>query len=98
MVPAIKATGRELVERWILQNRGLGKTNEEMVKTTFVYGDEILTLVANEQGMVEIHSQPGKVVVFRKIDELDLTHTCRACGWEHESHKEAIECCMEIVE
>lgn len=94
-MPAIKATGKELVERWILQNRGLGKTNEEMIQTTFVYGDEILTLVASEQGDVEVESNKGKVVVFRQIDELDMTHTCRACGTEHQSHKEAIECCME---
>ncbi len=98
MMQAIKATGKELAERWILQNRGLGKTNEEMINTTFVYGDVILTLVANEQGNLEIESKKGRVVVFRKIDELDLTHTCRACGMEHQSHKEAVECCMDIEE
>lgn len=94
-MPVIKATGRELVERWILQNLTIGKTNEELLNTTFVYGDEILTLAANEQGNVEIETRHGKVVVFRQIDELDMTHTCRACGTEHQSHKEAIECCME---
>lgn len=94
---ATKATGKELVERWILQNRGIGRTNEDMLNTTFVYGDEILTLVANGQNL-EIEFQQGQVVVFRKIDELDMTHSCRACGLEHQSHKEAIECCMDIEE
>lgn len=91
-----KATGRELVQRWILQNEAIGKTKEDMMGTTFVYGDEILTLAAIGDESIGIQSQKGRVVVFRKLDDLDLSHTCRACGLEHPSHKGAIECCMDI--
>lgn len=91
-----QATGEELVERWILFNRGLRRTHDQMKGTTFVYGNEILTLISNERGDLEIKSQQKPVVVFRKIDELDLTNTCRACGMEHPSYKEAIECCVDI--
>ncbi|MEW9670930.1 hypothetical protein [Ammoniphilus sp. 3BR4] len=95
-MPTTKATGKELVQRWIIQNEGLGKTMDEMMGTTFVYGNEVLTLVADEKDSFRIESQIGRVVVFRKIDELDLSHSCRACGLEHHSHKEAIECCMDV--
>lgn len=92
-----KATGKELVERWILQNKGLGRTKDEMTgTTTFVYGNEILTLTSNEQGDLEIKSQQTRVVLFRKLDELDMTNSCRACGLEHETYKDAIECCIDI--
>lgn len=91
-----QATGRELIERWVLIQRGLGKTNDEMKETTFVYGNEILTIHFNEQGSIKIESEQKHVVVFRKMDELDMTNTCRACSIEHQSYKDAIECCVEI--
>lgn len=91
-----KATGKDLVERWILQNRGLGRTKDQMTGTTFVYGNEILTLTSSEQGNLEIESQQTRVVLFRKLDELDMTNSCRVCGLEHETYKDAIECCIDI--
>lgn len=93
-----QATGRDLIERWVLIHRGLGKTNDEMKETMFVYGNEILTLHFNEQGALEIEAEKKHVVVFRKMDELDMTNTCRACSMEHLSYKDAIECCVDIEE
>ncbi|MEW9673726.1 hypothetical protein [Ammoniphilus sp. 3BR4] len=93
-----QATGKELIERWILQNRGIGRTTDQMIGTTFVYGNEISTLSSNERGELEIHSEKSRVVVFRKMDELDMTNTCRACSLEHQSYKDSIECCVDIEE
>ncbi|MEW9672925.1 hypothetical protein [Ammoniphilus sp. 3BR4] len=91
-----KATGKEFVERWILLNRGSGKTNDQMKGTTFVYGNEVLTLTSNERGDLEINSHQTNVIVFRQMIELDMRNICRACSMEHQSYKDAIECCVDI--
>ncbi|MEW9673185.1 hypothetical protein [Ammoniphilus sp. 3BR4] len=93
-----KATGKELVERWIYQNRGLGRTTDQMEGTTFVYGNEILTLTSNKRGTLDIQSKQTPVVIFRKMDELEMRNICRACSLEHTSYKEAVECCVDIEE
>lgn len=93
-----KATGKELVERWIQQSKGLGRSLDHLKETTFVYGNEILTLTPSERGTLDIQSKPSNVVIFRKMDELDMKNTCRACGVEHLSYKDAIECCVNIEE
>ena len=96
---AAKSKSVELVDKWIQQNREHGATEEEMIDTTFVFGDEIMHLIRNENGALEVEHKVGHVVIFRNRDELNINkNMCRACGMEHSSYKEAIECCMEMEE
>ncbi len=94
-----KSKGVDLVQKWIEQNREQGKTEDEMIDTTFVFGDEIMHLIRSESGVLEVEHKLGHVVVFRNRDELSFNmNMCRACGMEYASYKEAIECCMEMEE
>ncbi|KIL49382.1 hypothetical protein [Jeotgalibacillus soli] len=92
-----QTTGKELIEKWIVQNVISGKTSQELSGTLFVYGDEAMTLTSTETGSLEIITEEvSNVVVFRKKNESDATNMCRACGVDHSTFKEALECCADI--
>ncbi|WP_134701800.1 hypothetical protein [Ammoniphilus sp. YIM 78166] len=94
-----KSKGVDLVQKWIQQSFEQGKTEAELIDTTFVFGDEIMHLIRNQVGVLEVEQKVGHVVIFRNREELGLNkNMCRACGIEHGSYKEAIECCMEMEE
>ncbi|HJV45071.1 MAG TPA: hypothetical protein VJ824_05005 [Bacillota bacterium] len=85
--------GKDLVQKWVQQSRSHGKTDDQIIGTVFVYGDEMLTLEKAENGELVIESKKTPVVIFRKLNELHKSNVCRACGTEYHSHKEAIQCC-----
>lgn len=86
-------TGMELVNKWIETNRGLGKSDEEMDGTRFVFGDTLYTIKKNGNGRFEIDSSPGKIVVFRDAREYSDELTCRICGTRYDNKIETIRCC-----
>lgn len=88
--------GIELVEKWVHQNRIHGKTNEQMAGTTFVFGDEVISLNLNESGILKIEYKQGPVIIFRQADHVNQPNVCRACGMEHLNYKDAIQCCTNI--
>lgn len=88
---------RELIDRWMVQQLINGQTNEELSETLFVYGDEAATLRLNDNGSLRIEREPvKKVVAFRRAEEASTLNMCRACGMDHSSYKEALECCAHI--
>ena len=94
----IETTSRELIEKWIVQNILVGKSNAELAGTFFVYGDETFSLRLTSMGGLEIapEHEVSQVVVFRKKEEVQPVNICRACGIDYSSFKEAIECCADL--
>jgi len=92
-----ETTSRELIERWIVQNILEGKSNDQLVGTMFVYGNEAFMLTQSSTGALEIVEQrSSQVIVFRKKEDAQPVNSCRACGTDYSSIKEAIECCADV--
>ncbi|ATY85405.1 hypothetical protein CVV65_11095 [Kyrpidia spormannii] len=87
-------TGFQLVHKWIERNRGLGKTDEEMMKVQFVYGDTLYRLRKTDNGEIAVDAEPGTVIIFRDERELEDELTCRICGARYTNKIDTIRCCM----
>lgn len=90
-----RVKGIDLVNNWIHLNREHGKTDTEMAGTTFIFGNEVITLYQSVFGGLKMESKSGPVVVFRQLIEEIYPNVCRACGMEHDNHKDAVVCCTK---
>lgn len=90
-------SGKEFIEDWVSQRMQMGKTIDEMHGTTFVYGNEMLTLKKGTERVFEFEpKEVPRIVVLHKNDELELGNTCCTCGMEHHSFKAVLECCADV--
>ncbi|RWR14620.1 hypothetical protein [Siminovitchia fortis] len=88
---------RDFIEEWILEELIKGKTVEEMNGTTFVLGNELLTLKRNAEGSFDVEPLAAKeVVVIREEEKLEIENICSKCGMEHQTFKEVIQCCENV--
>lgn len=92
-----QATGIDFIEEWVLQKLVMGRTIDEMNGTTFVYGNELLTLKKNADGAFDLEPfKVPEVIFLDKPGKEELADTCFTCGMEHHSHKAALECCANV--
>ncbi|MFS0645452.1 hypothetical protein [Siminovitchia sp. 179-K 8D1 HS] len=90
-----QSEGRIFIDEWVMERLIMGKSVDEMDGTTFVYGNELLTLKKKVDGSFVVEPQRApEVVVLEKPEE--NVNFCRACGTEHSSYKESLECCAHI--
>ncbi|MBD8007108.1 hypothetical protein [Bacillus norwichensis] len=92
-----QTTDRDYIEEWILAEMTKGKTVEEMSGTTFVLGNELLTLKRNTEGSFDVEPLATKeVVVIREEEKMKIENICNKCGMEHPTYKEVIQCCEDV--
>lgn len=87
-----------LAQRWMDEQRKQGRSEEEMMRTMFVYEDAVMEIITDEHGEMQIEAQkPEQLVIFRSPEERkDPGHICRCCTMEHDNEKEAMQCCAFI--
>jgi hypothetical protein len=90
-----QSAGRIFIDEWVMERLIMGKSMEDLDGTTFVYGNELLTLKKKADGSFAVEPQkaPEVIVMEKSHDDANL---CDACGMEHVSHKDALECCANI--
>lgn len=90
-----QSSGSIFIDEWVMERLIMGKSVEDMDGTTFVYGNELFTLKKQTDGsfVVEPQNAPEVIVLEKAHAEVDI---CRACGTEHSSYKESLECCAHI--
>lgn len=96
MLTKQRTSAKELVQKWVEQQTGEGKTAEELQQTMFVYGDEVMEIEMDESRQLQIkEKQESDIVIFRKA-EPEPGHICRCCSMEHDTHKDSLQCCAYL--
>lgn len=96
MITKQRTSAKELVQKWVEQQKEHGKTEHELRKTMFVYGDEVMQIELNEQEELQIHEKnKDDIVIFRKT-EPEPGYICRCCSMEYDTLKDSLQCCAYL--
>ncbi|MBM7715106.1 hypothetical protein MHB50_12010 [Siminovitchia sp. FSL H7-0308] len=90
-----QSAGRIFIDEWVMERLVMGKSIEDMNGTTFIYGNELLTLKKKADGSFVVVPQkaPEVVVLEKPHTEVEI---CPKCGTEYSSFKESLQCCADI--
>ncbi|WP_139148975.1 hypothetical protein [Alkalicoccus daliensis] len=94
MLTKQRTTAKELVQKWVEQQKNSGRTEQELRQTMFVYGDEVMEIDINEHQELHVKEKED-IIVFRK-PEPEPGHICRCCTMEYDTEKDALQCCAYI--
>ncbi|WP_147802690.1 hypothetical protein [Alkalicoccus halolimnae] len=89
-------SAEELVKKWIEQQKEDGKTEAQLRKTMFVYGDRVMEIEADEEEKLQISEKNDQDIVIFRTPEPQPGPFCRCCSMEYDNEKEALQCCAYI--
>lgn len=84
------------IDEWVLEQIFEGKTENDLVGTTFVYQNKLLALTTKSDGSFGVIPLPAKEVVFVPQNKVIEENICTTCGMDHATQKDVLQCCASI--